>query len=778
MMVLQVLPKHKMNIKYESDSYIITITDSIELTIDSDYEISSSGCSTVSLVDKDIALEYGEERLQLLEGSSYNYELTDSCTLQEIPRIVKQNRRSKNRGRITPGIYVGRLPLKIIDSNGNEIDFALEVCSVKTEYRSEYRKMLEDITDQCTDLLMIHSSPVTQRYNVDYSEDTRSLYQKFSFVKSAIDSDHFRNAIQRIISMPVTAWTNHSEEHDIRRSCKIGASQLRQIASRHNRITLPSSHALYSKIKTIPTSISSTVKIDTVDTPENRFIKHVLTEFQRFCGYICQQIIKESKVKKKPHIYHEALSLEEKFRSYLHNAIFSDISEPTSLPLNSPILQRKEGYRDVLRVWLMFDLAAKLTWEVLDDSYSAGKRDIATLYEYWLFFKLLRLLEDIFKIDSKETEKLIQETKDGLGLQLKAGRHTAIEGTYSCNGRDLSIKFNYNRTFKKTAYPNEGSWTQQMRPDYTLSLWPSVFSEKEAESQELIIHIHFDAKYKIEGLKYLSPNEDQDDLDIEDQKTEEKEGTYKRADLLKMHAYKDAIRRTVGAYVLYPGTEKLDPYKGFHEIVPGLGAFPISPSNETIGLENLRKFILEVVDNFTNRASQREKLSYHQYNIFKSNIQKELYEKVPEKNTDTTRIEPPGESTVLIGYYNQDQYQWIEEKCLYNIRVDPKDGLINYGKDIIGAKYLLLHGKDEQTTSKIWSIIGNGPRLISKQDICDKEGYTRTPNSENYFIYDLKALDNTIFDGISWDIEKLSKYSKENIHRPFAVTLLELFNSQ
>ena len=32
-----------------------------------------------------------------------------------------------------------------------------------------------------------------------------------------------------------------------------------------------------------------------------------------------------------------------------------------------------------------------------------------------------------------------------------------------------------------------------------------------------------------------------------------------------MHAYKDAIRRTAGAYVLYPGTEKSHPFKGFQQ---------------------------------------------------------------------------------------------------------------------------------------------------------------------------------------------------------------------
>ena len=50
-----------------------------------------------------------------------------------------------------------------------------------------------------------------------------------------------------------------------------------------------------------------------------------------------------------------------------------------------------------------------------------------------------------------------------------------------------------------------------------------------------------------------------------------------------MHAYRDAIRRTAGAYVLYPGNDGDDKrfeefdHRGFHEVLPGLGAFAIRP---------------------------------------------------------------------------------------------------------------------------------------------------------------------------------------------------------
>jgi len=47
----------------------------------------------------------------------------------------------------------------------------------------------------------------------------------------------------------------------------------------------------------------------------------------------------------------------------------------------------------------------------------------------------------------KSISDLIKETEDGLNLQLKQGRHTALEGVFDTGTRKLNIRFNYNRFF-------------------------------------------------------------------------------------------------------------------------------------------------------------------------------------------------------------------------------------------------------------------------------------------------------------------------------------------
>lgn len=46
-------------------------------------------------------------------------------------------------------------------------------------------------------------------------------------------------------------------------------------------------------------------------------------------------------------------------------------------------------------------------------------------------------------------------------------------------------------------------------PDYTLTSWPEDLSEAEAERQELLVHVHFDAKCRVENIEGLfGPSDD------------------------------------------------------------------------------------------------------------------------------------------------------------------------------------------------------------------------------------------------------------------------------
>ena len=725
-----------------------------------------------------------EPTYQLKEGCYYDFEFSDTTKAEQFrlicsdqTNIVQSRKRKGHIGILAPNIFVGTLTLQIfrIENPDKKWSLKLEVQSKKTSYRQDYQYMLNDITSKCTDLIIQANSPVSHSFETDFNTDNKTLYQRFAFVSSIINSEDFEDAVQRIVTSPTTNWTEEYELTDARRIKRFKNSELRKLINSDNRLKLKDTHPLYKKgIKSVATKIESYRKFESVDTSENRFIKHALETFLKFCMDISNHPNAGTRLKE------EADSVSEKLETHLQHDLFKEVSRPTSLKLNSPTLQKKEGYREILKVWLKFDLAAKLVWNGGDEVYSSGKKDIATLYEYWLFFKLLDILKQIFDIESKELEKLIIPSNGNLSLQLKQGKVTALEGTYTKANRDLNIRFNYNRSFigGTNDITKAGSWTTTLRPDYTLSIWPTKLKEVEAETTGEIVHIHFDAKYKIANINQILGEDVNEDM-LTKEKKENLKGIYKNADLLKMHAYKDAIRRTSGAYVLYPGD--IDkPLKGFHEVLPGLGAFPIKPSentNETIHLEN---FLKDVLKHFLNTASQRENIAHKSYNIHKNDKPNEVLEPIPEYFNDEKII--PDETHVLVGFIkNNKRLKWYKENGLYNFRMDDESGSPRFTNEVVNAKFLLLRESGKGQASQIFKL-KHGIRVFSKERLEELGLIDLTKKS--YLVYDFEIDSKEVleFKNSLWNFKELKKYQKtiegKNIRTaagiPFTITLSEL----
>ncbi|GAB2484900.1 DUF2357 domain-containing protein [Algoriphagus taiwanensis] len=721
--------------------------------------------------------ENNEARYQLVEGCFYEFDLSnpDFFLKADKDNIVQPSQKRPYSGILAPNIYVGTLYLNLLKKGvENPVKrIPLEVRSRKTGYRDDYRDMLEFITEKCTDLLLQINSPVYQNFEPDFDNDISEevLYQRFIFLKSIIGTSEFNEAIHRIVSFPNTKWEEETELKDVRNTRRFSKSSITELIRGKNRVKIPSSHPLVGYgLDSVPAKILSTRKVDSLDTPENRFIKYALETFLKFCVEINA---KAKKLNGQSQLAKESERLVSELENHLHHTIFSEISPPHLLKLNSPVLQRKEGYREVLRVWLMFDLAAKLIWKGGEDVYEGGKKDIATLYEYWLFFKLLEILQNLFQIEPKELEKLITQTDEGLNINLKQGKFTALKGIFNSGKRQFHVRFNYNRSFTGNRdYPDSGSWTTTLRPDYTLSVWPYGIKEEQAEKEELIVHIHFDAKYKVENILQIKENED----GLSEEKTENRKGIYKNADLLKMHAYKDAIRRSGGAYVLYPGVISSTERKGFREIIPGLGAFPVRPSKLDDGTKELQGFIKKVIDHFINRASQREKIALKSYEVHRDEPREEdrVNEFLPEPYGENRTL-IPDQTYVLVGYYKSAEHlAWIEKERKYNFRTGTGNGSLALDFKTVSAKYLLLHTGGDKDSSKLWKIVSKGPRVYSKSDL-ENLKYPN-PSHEFYLVIELEAVNEKEFIGKIWDFKGLPNYKKGNASAfPFTSSLSDFF---
>ena len=533
-------------------------------------------------------------------------------------------------------------------------------------------------------------------------------------------------------------------------------------------------------LDSVPTSVEDVRKVNSYDTPANRFVKFVLQSVIRFC----QDIIGSDK---NGLIAAEAIEIIKKCESKLQHHLFKEVSHVSTINLNNTKLQRKPGYRQVLLFWLQFGLASNLKWEGGDLVYAAGKKDVATLYEYWLFFKFLSIMESMFNASKPKLEELIDVDSSGLTLKLKQGKELEIEGEYCTNNREFNVLLRYNRSYSYTEnYFGGGSWSLNLRPDYTLSFWPKDLSAEDAEKQELMVHLHFDAKYKVDSefLKDL-----RGELANHDEKKKQaRSNTYKNGDLLKMHAYRDAIRRSYGSYILYPGDQSESPLKkAQREVLPSIGAFSVKPNKDDDGVEYLKQFLKDTIENLSNRYSQREILAYYKYTTLGEaprRNEKSTY-RIPESyapdenDLSKRRGLLPGRTFIHVAYYkNQEHLEWIKLHKMYNFRMGGDNGAVEINEDSTKARFLLLYNADNVLTTELFEI-SPGFKVKFKDELRDYP----SPNRDFYMI--VENVDKVSIPELRekiWDVQQLPEFGKrqgtELEGAPFLINLQQLINIQ
>jgi hypothetical protein len=257
------------------------------------------------------------------------------------------------------------------------------------------------------------------------------------------------------------------------------------------------------------------------------------------------------------------------------------------------------------------------------------------------------------------------QADDGrLQINLKQGRTSFSCFRWRTGAGALRVHFFYNRRFAPSNVNRSGTYSRPLRPDYTFIIIPSEITtpdwreaERLAEEQGRIAYLHFDAKYRIETLVQLFGNRDED-LDAEKQMSKTT-GTFKRADLYKMHTYNEAIRRTVGSYVLYPGddpknTEGENRFERYHEVIPGVGAFALKPGagtdDEPVGLPFLVGFIRDILSHQLSRFTQSYRVSYWTEATVRE--PKSLYR---TKLADFIwTLKPPKDTEILLGFVRNE----------------------------------------------------------------------------------------------------------------------------
>jgi predicted component of viral defense system (DUF524 family) len=744
--------------------------------------------SPIIQIDEAEAREYGESEIQLRESERYEYEViaADETLLFlkcDKPHSVcwrSQRRHARDTGFLETRSFCGTLLLELV-KHGDETGqppvatALIDVRSLKLGYRTEYRGMLRKLADELAGLIADARSSAKAGFvsNFEHRDDAGWMQIQLELLKEVLDSSDFSGALQRILSFPHERLSPVHDRVAVDRPIRWTPHAMRQLIVGAPRREVPLHHPLKTRagLQSVAERVVVPRKSRDLDTAENRFVKFALIEFRSFLAH-AQSVFD-------PHKEWQASSktcrrLAATLDDWLGRGFFKEVNSLRFVPLGSPVLQRKGGYRELLRWWLRFKTAAELSWDGGEDLFRAGQRDVASLYEYWLFFQLLTWFSNRCGGGNRPPiEDLIEGLdKDRPNLRLRRRVQLGpFRGTFTRHNRTLQVRFAYNRRFEVSQDRGAaGSWTRAFHPDYTFSFWPEGLSEQEAEEQEVLVHIHFDAKYRVEDLESLFGAEDVEGAE------EELDANYKSQDLLKMHAYRDAIKRSQGAYVLYPGRNNTPKtFQGFHEILPGLGAFGVAPDSEgdPKGLDMVENLLEEILVHLSNRTTAQERLSYHVAESYRIREEPVPYGeiKLPEADpyAPALRAPPPAEQMVLAAWYQNEAQLELAKRSegLVFVRLGRRRGALHVHPNLSKTMYVLMRTSGPSAASGLLALREPGFRIFTRSQLRDELAALKlsgdvapwqpieTPDDEDYIYALFRTKQDPVFNGQTWDDDKV-----------------------
>ncbi len=639
----------------------------------------------------------GLEQVQLLEGHEYRYVIQDDIgepTSLEPSELFAQDDASGKTGRVRPRLATGRIVVALIQGATTLGIGALEVRSRKLGYLDHYRWMLRDIADMAAEVVMERFAVSEQRFTFDESRDARTLYQQFEFLQSLLSGSEFEAAIRQVLRRPYVVWEELEEIRSPSRGVPGNSDAARQLAKAGRRISWPTN---VLGIPTLPAMFRVHRTETSVDNIANRFVKFALTRWRDVVLLIERALEKEQSVQPVQRGLREVRAVADRLDVLLNEELFRSVGDLSTFPAGNQVLQKREGYRDIFKTHTQFEIASKLAWAGGEDVYGAGQRNVAALYEFWVFLQLAAVFSQLCDVPL-DLGKLIEVDADGLGISLRRGASSRLRGSVQRLGRTFRLELWFNKTFSTRMGTESGAWTRPMRPDV------SLFIEADNAPTFDPIWLHFDAKYRIEALAEAIPmlpaDAESEVRLVDDQSAAEEAGSAKYVDLLKMHSYRDAIRRSAGAYILYPGSQDETCFR-YHEILPGLGAFGLRPADTgaPAGARSIGNFAQDVLDHVASQLTQHERERFWKR---ESHRGKRTYART--KAAPFLR-QPPADTRVLLGYVRSlAQLEWIRRERLYNIRADDRSGAVSATSAALAVEMILLYGTEEPL--ELWTVTG------------------------------------------------------------------------
>lgn len=285
----------------------------------------------------------------------------------------------------------------------------------------------------------------------------------------------------------------------------------------------------------LPAVVRESAVERSVDTAENRFVR-------AFLG-LCEGVLRgmEGLARAETPLRAAVEALRRRLAPVLLHPLWRSVGPLSHLPVGSTVLQRDARYKVIFTHHQRLMLGARLPPPAAPAAGLMGLKDLATLYELWCCFGLI----DAVSAALGPPSALGLVHRDAFAVRLKPDDYEARwpDGT----------RLRYAPRMPG-GRPGQGSYSIPLKPDLALQV--------PAGRPGAGLHI-FDAKFRVDWGGGPDGGG--------------RGGRVKPADLLKMHAYRDALQAR-SAWALFPGDRD-----AHHPAPTALPAAPDGPPIDGVG---------------------------------------------------------------------------------------------------------------------------------------------------------------------------------------------------
>ena len=392
--------------------------------------------------------------------------------------------------------------------------------------------MLDEVAAALASLPFSAATPTAAPYIRARDLGADALYHAYVFLRDGIHGrgDHdVPAAVERILARPhESLLVVDPTLVPLGTASRVDAATLAAIHSEPELLSpladdspLGSLHLAKTLGGRMPSAIRVRPVERTTDNRENRFVVAVL-EAMTDIGRRLERHARTSRRAASATNAREAAEIVATVARWRRHPILEPIPPARWVPLQSTVLRGRVGYRELLRFY--GELIARTHMAEQHDLQTLLElRDAADLYELWCFFRVV----DTVKAALSAAAEVSRFTVDALGTRVPYG-YRAL-----CGGAEVLYNASYSRPSSGSIARGQNSYSVRLRPDITV---------RAADGR---LHL-FDAKLKVDFRRAVDA-EDSDDAG-------EPPDTFKREDLYKMHAYRDALGAD-SVWVLYPGSD-------------------------------------------------------------------------------------------------------------------------------------------------------------------------------------------------------------------------------